>query len=241
MIFVLNAIKIIFLLGFLIFIHESGHFVVAKLCKVRVNEFAIGFGPTIWSKKGKVTKYALRAIPLGGFVSMEGEEEPSESEDAFNKASVWKRLLIVSAGGTVNIVFALIAFWCLSAYYVGPQNAFYNVIYYIKMMFQSIVELFTLKVGIDQMAGPVGISSAVAKTSSIADFIYLLSVVSLSLGVTNLLPFPPLDGGKNVLLIVEGIIRRPLNKKFEIILQSVGMILLLTLSAFVTYNDIIKL
>ncbi len=62
--FLINAIKIIFLLGFLIFIHESGHFLVAKACKIKVKEFAIGFGPTIWKKQGKETKYALRLIPL---------------------------------------------------------------------------------------------------------------------------------------------------------------------------------
>ena len=62
--FLISAIKIIFLLGFLIFIHELGHFLVAKLCKVKINEFAIGFGPKIWSKQGKETKYAIRAIPL---------------------------------------------------------------------------------------------------------------------------------------------------------------------------------
>ena len=60
----ISAIKIIFLLGFLIFIHELGHFTVAKLSKVKVNQFAIGFGPTIWKKQGKETKYALRLIPL---------------------------------------------------------------------------------------------------------------------------------------------------------------------------------
>lgn len=70
--FIISAIKIIVLLGFLIFIHELGHFTVAKLCKVRVNEFAIGFGPTILKKQGKQTKYALRLIPLGGFVSKIG-------------------------------------------------------------------------------------------------------------------------------------------------------------------------
>ena len=60
----ITIIKIIILLGFLILIHELGHFTVAKLCKVKVNEFAIGFGPTIWKKQGKETKYALRLIPL---------------------------------------------------------------------------------------------------------------------------------------------------------------------------------
>ena len=62
--YIYSFIKIIFLLGFLIFIHEGGHFLVAKKCKVKVNEFAIGFGPTIWKKKGPETLYALRLIPL---------------------------------------------------------------------------------------------------------------------------------------------------------------------------------
>ena len=65
--FLIAAIKIIILLGFLIFIHELGHFTVAKLCKVKVNEFAIGFGTTIWKKQGKETKYAIRLIPLRWF------------------------------------------------------------------------------------------------------------------------------------------------------------------------------
>ena len=103
--FILSAIKIIFLLGFLIFIHELGHFTVAKLCKVKVNEFAIGFGPAIWKKQGKQTKYALRLIPLGGFVSMEGEEERSEESGSFSKASIPKRIAIVAAGAIVNICY----------------------------------------------------------------------------------------------------------------------------------------
>ena len=114
--FLINAIKIVFILGFLVFIHESGHFLVAKLCKVKVNEFAIGFGPTIWKKQGKETKYALRLIPLGGFVSMEGEEERSEKEGSFSKASIPKRIAIVLAGGVVNIIFALIVYFTLTAF-----------------------------------------------------------------------------------------------------------------------------
>lgn len=236
-----SAIKIIFLLGFLVLIHESGHFFVAKLCKVRVNEFAIGFGPTIWSKQGKVTKYALRLIPLGGFVSMEGEEERSTKEGSFSEASIIKRIAIVMAGGLVNIIFAIVVFWCLSASYVGIQNAFYNVVYFIRAMFDSIVQIFTGNVTVDQMMGPVGISSVVSQTNGFADFIYILSVISLSLGVTNLLPFPPLDGGKVVLLIIEGIRRKPFSQKFEMALQSAGFLLLITLSIFVTYNDILRL
>lgn len=239
--FIISAIKIVFLLGFLIFIHESGHFIVAKLCKVKVNEFAIGFGPTIWSKQGNVTKYALRLIPLGGFVSMEGEEERSTKEGSFSETSVIKRIAIVMAGGLVNIIFAIILFWCLSASFVGAKNAFYNLGYYLKVTFEGIIQLFTGNVGVDQMMGPVGISNVVSKTNGFADFIYIMSVISLSLGVTNLLPFPPLDGGKVVLLIIEGIRKKPFSPKFELGLQSAGFLVLMILACFVTYNDILKL
>ena len=95
--FLLNALKIVFVLGFLILIHEGGHFIVARLCKVTVNEFSIGFGPVIWKKQGKNTKYTLRLIPLGGFVNLEGEEEHSEKEGSFSKASIPKRMAIVLA------------------------------------------------------------------------------------------------------------------------------------------------
>ena len=111
--FLIAAIKIIILLGFLILIHEAGHFTVAKLCKVKVNEFSIGFGPTIWKKQGKETKYSLRLIPLGGFVSMEGEDERSEEKNSFSKASIPKRMAIVVAGATVNILFAIIVYFTL--------------------------------------------------------------------------------------------------------------------------------
>lgn len=241
MVFIINAIKIIFLLGFLVLIHESGHFFVAKLCKVRVNEFAIGFGPTIWSKQGKNTRYAIRLIPLGGFVSMEGEDKRSTKDGSFSEASILKRIAIVLAGGIVNIIFAILIFWCLSAYYVGFQNAFYNVSFFIKNMYEGIIQIFTGKVTIDQMMGPVGISNVVSQTNGFADFIYILSVISLSLGVTNLLPFPPLDGGKVILLIIEGIRRKPFSEKFEVALQSAGFLILITLSIFVTYNDILRL
>lgn len=113
--FLVTVLKVIILLGFLIFIHEGGHFIVAKLCKVKVNEFAIGFGPTIWKNDKGETKYALRLIPLGGFVSMEGEEERSESEGSFSKASIPKRIAIVIAGGFVNIVFGLLVYFILVA------------------------------------------------------------------------------------------------------------------------------
>ena len=113
--FLISAVKIIFLLGFLILIHESGHFFIAKLFKVKVEEFAIGFGPKIFTKQGKETKYELRLIPLGGFVRMEGEEQRSDSERSFNNASIPKRMGIVAAGAIVNIVFGILVYFIIVA------------------------------------------------------------------------------------------------------------------------------
>ena len=94
--------------GFIIFIHEFGHFIFAKIFKVKVNEFALGMGPTILKKQGKVTKYALRLFPIGGFVSMEGEDEDSEDEGAFCNKKVWQRMIITAAGATNNIILGVL-------------------------------------------------------------------------------------------------------------------------------------
>ncbi|MCI9177981.1 MAG: site-2 protease family protein [Clostridia bacterium] len=114
--FLIAIIKIVFILGLLVLIHEGGHFLVARLCKIKVLEFAIGFGPTIWQKQGKETKYALRLIPLGGFCNMEGEEERSENEGSFSKASIPKRIAVIVAGGLVNIIFAIMVYFILMSF-----------------------------------------------------------------------------------------------------------------------------
>ncbi len=94
--------------GLIIFFHELGHFTFAKLFKVQVNEFAMGMGPTLFKFKKGETKYALRLFPIGGFVSMEGEDEESDNERAFNKKPVWQRFIITAAGGTVNLIMGVI-------------------------------------------------------------------------------------------------------------------------------------
>lgn len=113
MTWILGIIKIIVLLGTLITIHELGHFLVARLFKVRVLKFAIGFGPKIFTKESNGTEYTLRLIPFGGFVQMEGEEERSDDEAAFNKKPIWQRILIVAAGAIVNIIFAILIYFAI--------------------------------------------------------------------------------------------------------------------------------
>lgn len=249
--FIITGIKIIFLLGFLIIIHETGHLIAAKLCKVKVNEFAIGFGPKIWTKQGKETTYRLRLIPFGGFISMEGEEEHSDAEGSFSKASKPRRFAIICAGATVNIIFGILAYIILIIivhYTTVEANILSSFTYAVKStgvliytMFESIIQLFTGKVSINDMVGPVGISQMVSQTVGIAQFVYLLSVVSISLGVTNLLPFVPLDGGKAFLIIIEAIRKKPLKQETELKLQSAGFLVLIIFSVFVAFNDIMRL
>ena len=94
--------------GLIIAIHEFGHFITAKLFKVKVNEFAIGMGPAIFKKKRGETTYALRLFPVGGYVSMEGEDETSEDERAFCNKRVWQKFIIVAAGAIMNLILGFI-------------------------------------------------------------------------------------------------------------------------------------
>jgi regulator of sigma E protease len=98
-----------------ILIHEAGHFFTAKLSGIRVNEFAIGMGPKIFSFKRSETLYTIRALPIGGFCAMEGEDEKSNSEDSFNSKSVWARILVISAGAILNILLGLLLNFILLA------------------------------------------------------------------------------------------------------------------------------
>lgn len=334
MVFFINAFKIIFLLGFLVFIHEGGHFLAAKFFKVNVEEFSIGFGPKIFTKKRKETEYCISAIPLGGYVKMTGETERVDVEGAFNKAKISHRIIIVAAGAIVNIIFAIIVYFILALcsnqtasttvktiipeysqnissieigdkileindkkiriksdisevlkdsngeeirvlvernnkkielkvlpskyldtdiYILGVElqeingtigekmyYSFWETISFIKSIGESLKLLFTGKIGVNQMTGPIGISDMVAKTNGFYNFLYLLSLISLSLGITNLLPIPALDGGRIVLLIIEAIRGKALKEEIELGIQSAGFIALILFSVYVSYNDFLR-
>ena len=236
---VITVLKIVIILGFLVLIHETGHFLVARLCKIKVNEFSIGFGPLIWKKETEKTKYAIRLIPLGGYVSMLGEEERSEEEGSFSKASIPKRIAIVAAGGLVNILFAIILYIILVTVITGNFiTGLTSSGDIINAMWESIKLIFTGGVTADNLVGPIGISEIVAQTTGLIDFFYIMAIISLSLGVTNLLPFPPLDGGKILIYIIEAIRRKPLKENFELKLQMIGFLALITLSIYVAFNDV---
>ena len=98
----------ILIFGFLIFIHELGHFLTAKLSGVQVNEFSLCMGPALWQRTRGETTYSLRCIPIGGFCAMEGEDEESDNPRAFTRARVWKKLLILAAGSFMNFLTGLV-------------------------------------------------------------------------------------------------------------------------------------
>lgn len=94
--------------GVIIALHEFGHFSTAKLFKIKVNEFSIGMGPALLKKKKGETLYALRLLPIGGFVSLEGEDETSDDPRAFGNQKAWKRFIVIAAGATLNILLGFI-------------------------------------------------------------------------------------------------------------------------------------
>lgn len=240
--FLISAFKIIVLLGFLVLIHEGGHFITAKIFKIKVNEFAIGFGPQIFAKEKGETKYALRLIPLGGFVNMEGEEERSDKEGSFSETSIPKRIAIVLAGGLVNILFGILLYYIISSIALNSlYTGLINTKNFVFSIFKSIAVLFTGGLNVNQMTGIVGISDIVVNTNGILNYLYIMALISASLGITNLLPFPPLDGGKVVIYLIEAIRRKPMKEETELRIQSLGFSLLIILAIFVTYNDIIRI
>lgn len=118
----------ILIFGVLIAVHEFGHFITAKLCGVRVNEFSIGMGPCIWSRERGETRYALRAFPIGGFCAMEGEDEDTGDERSFVRQGFWKKALILAAGSLMNflagVLIVLLLFLGNSSFYVDRIAGF---------------------------------------------------------------------------------------------------------------------
>ena len=109
----MSVIFAIFIFSFLIFIHEFGHFITAKLSGVQVNEFSMFMGPAIWKKQVGETLYAIRCIPIGGYCAMEGEDEDTDNPRSFQKAAWWKRLIVLVAGSAMNFLAGIVIYACL--------------------------------------------------------------------------------------------------------------------------------
>ena len=378
-----TAIVTILMFLVMVSLHEFGHYIVGRLLKFHILEYSIGFGPTIFKSKNTEIQYSLRAIPLGGFCRFDGEDGESDHPGAFAKQAVWKRMLVVIAGGLSNILLGFALFLVIvplispistnvvssvveHSYSAeagiqpgdkivginGHNISFYNDIalytedftkdteaeitvkrngeklsfkikpteniivqsytetgidiaesinghdkvyhydysdtipkndelvgkaqtttryligfipeqqevtfgkvwgiawnetrFVVKLVYQSLWQMITGKIGADQMSGPVGIVQEVNNEVHSGKYaplniLNLVALLTINLGVFNLLPLPALDGGRLFFMIIELIRRKPIPPEKEGIVHAIGMLLLIGLIIFVSFNDIMKI
>jgi regulator of sigma E protease len=379
--FIVTFIAAVFVFSAVIAIHEFGHFIVAKLCGVQVNEFSIGMGPVLCKRVRKGTQYSIRALPVGGFVALEGEESPESKQaeentdeeplsphsDAdsspsrgalgiaetspeeekpagipLNEAPVWQRALIMLAGAGMNFVLGFVVMAILitvqsepitsKVLYQVEENALCgqtglqagdkilavngrrcfvandilyelmrtedytadftvlrdgkkvelpgvqfdtwqddkgethmnlgftvygikktplnvlkeagnSVLYYGRIIFASLSDLLRGRESINDLSGPVGIVTAIGQAASYGwqDLLEMLALITVNVGIFNLLPFPALDGGKVVFLLIEGVTGHAVPEKIQSGLIVAAFALLFGLMIFATYNDILRL
>ncbi len=338
----------ILLFELIVFVHEFGHFITAKLSGVRVNEFALGMGPKLLKLQKGETLYSLRLFPIGGFCAMEGEDEESDDSRAFNNKPVWKRMIIVVAGAFMNILlgFVLMMITLIPNQYfasttiavfadeatsseklqVGDEikyidgykidtstdlsfalatadsnkmdisvirdgeyielsdveflttesddgtvtiqldfkvlaiennfgtlisQTFKSTVSTVRMVWASLIGLLTGQFGLNDVAGPIGMTSAVSEavgsglSSSFWDgldnLIYLMMVITVNLGIVNLLPLPALDGGRFLFLLIELIRRKPIKREYEAYVHAAGMFLLFAFMILISINDVVRI
>ncbi len=351
----ITTILFLIVLSILVFVHELGHFLAAKMFKIRVDEFALGFPPKVFSFTKGETTYALNALPLGGYVKIHGEnpEDVLDVTDkrSFQNVSWWKQVIVLVAGVTFNVIFA----WLLLSFslMIGTSKADINGINpeYIhgqakvivqdvlkdspaavagikpgdiivgidshevkvaedvqkdvkvatsttvsfdierqavtstvvitptdkKMIGVALAEVAEIRMpvlpalghgaigtyslikqlgggvlgfignafvghaSLDQVSGPVGIAKVVgvAGREGFTALLFVATLISISLAIMNILPFPALDGGRVVISVIEGVTRRRLNVKFVNGLNTIGFFLLILLMIVVTVKDIL--
>lgn len=352
---------ILFLIIFSVVVisHELGHFLIARKNGIRVIEFSVGMGPTIFSFHKGGVKYALKPLPIGGACLFEGEDglENQEEEETvqadrsegipFPKAGVWSRIATIFAGPFFNFLLAFVVALILNAfsgadlptvgkviensaameaglqegdvitrinherihfyrevmlisslnkgetmevhyerdgqkgvayvtpkyseedhrYYIGIANGgeflkcnplqvfqygFYEVEYWVKLTFKSLGMVLQGQVTKEDVSGPIGIAKLVGDSydhaeenygtaSAILTMLEIVVLLSVNLGILNLLPFPALDGGRLVFMLIEVVRGKPIPPEKEGMVHFAGLVVLMLLMVFVMYNDIMKL
>lgn len=325
----------IIVFGLLVFVHEFGHFIAARLNGIKVLELAIGFGPKIFGWQREETAYSLRLFPLGGYCRLLGENpEEANEEGSFTSKSPARRAAVLGAGPLMNLLLSLIIFFVIFYLFVGvqqldrtiigtvlpgtpaagaglqdgdeiiaingePVERWEEVVEAIEKLPGKKVELvvkrggmikeFTLnaepdpesgqgKIGIAPLmkkyqfwealktsferfwmivasifqvvtgqapldiTGPVGIVIIVGEVAQtgFVNLLWLTGLISISLGLVNLLPIPALDGGRLLFVLIEAVRGRPMDPETEGLIHFIGFALLILLILLVTYNDLIR-
>ncbi|MDD5731756.1 MAG: site-2 protease family protein [Patescibacteria group bacterium] len=351
-----TTIVFFLLLGILVFVHELGHFIAARLSGMKVEEFAFGFPPKIWSKKYKGTKYAINLFPIGGYVKILGEDGDSKDKNAFGSKSIRARMFVLVAGVTMNFILAFLAIMVL--FWVGlpplvstPEKYNGTVIegsgglYIESINADSLAQKYDFKIGdtivsVDgvnvprvgdlreqvaknkggklsielkrgndilnkeieigdnsvlgvgliekvfhvsyswwkvpyyalletgrtlwaavvaiinffknliishavpaDVVGPIGLFgiTSVALSLGFGYILMLLILLTINLGIINILPFPALDGGRVVFLIAEKIRGKKVAEHVEGIINLIGFWLLIILMILVAVRDVMRL
>ncbi len=356
---IINILVFLLILGSIIIIHELGHFLAAKFFGVYCAQFSMGFGPKIWSKKGKETEYEIRAIPFGGFVAMAGEEDQLENEElkdiplerTLKGKKTYQKVIIFFAGVFMNFVLAFVVLFGVyvtsgqigvneaqigkieqgspaqiygmcegdvirqmtiqetnaqilvsdfkdisltkekvktdrqeitivmnferdgqpqelemkvsynegeGRYILGVLQATrdmsiaeafqYTFVSFGQMstaIFSALAQLVTkFSETVTQLSGPAGIYQITAEVTQAGQVQYifnLLAMLSINVGIFNLLPIPGLDGCQILFALVEKAVGRELPQKLKLTLQMIGLGLVLLLMVFVTYQDIMRM
>ncbi len=316
-------------------VHEGGHFFAAKAVGVKVNEFSIGMGPLIFSKEKNGTLYSLRALPVGGYCALEGENEESSDEHAFNNRPAWAKAIVLAAGPFMNFVLAVLILALLITYigtsstpvlasvengspayqaglragctitevdgvpmsdgsdvqeavrsaaesgdsvavtfvdeggrssteqiefredeegnrYIGVrfkarhnllQGMKYGILTSVSMEKEMLVVLGRLVAGqgsAGDVVGPVGLVTVVDQTTQagLLSVLYLMALLSLNLGLVNILPFPALDGGRLLFVLIRSVTGHMITDEMENRIHFAGIMILFSLMILITMKDI---
>lgn len=348
---IVSIVAFILTMSVIIIIHELGHLIAAKKFNVYCSEFAIGMGPVIFTKKKGETSYSLRAIPLGGFVSMAGEEGTDTTdipeERTIKGVAPYKQIIIMAAGAIMNIILAWVIFVGLAMvrgtvagpaepiisqvmekspaanvglmagdeirkvtlpdgteiypdtfdeieerirnftdkdkiiltidrdgnvsdfaispvynednqkYMIGIMATattrhieWYEGFYYGSvMMADSFVQILGgianifRGIGLKDMSGPVGIFQATSEVAQagIVSMIAWMALLSMNIGIFNLVPLPILDGGRILIVLIETLLRRKLSEKAETVIMMFGLLVVAGLMLYATFNDVLRL
>ena len=346
----------ILIFGIIVTVHEFGHFICAKLSGIKVLEFSVGMGPKLLQKRKGETKYSLRALPIGGYCAMEGEDSTDNDPRSFRNAKLWKRMIVLVAGAGMNFVLGFIAIVIfISTFqsipstvisgFKGTRNDDGTVTYYARsyetglrhgdklisiddsriysawdfnivfdsmsvdeshtvvvkrdgkrMKFDNIVfhdtsaegseeavdfgirydkrnplsvmrgsgqlfmtmshlitssikQLVSGQAKKEDVSGPVGVVSAISESAkeskslmdAICNILWMTSLITINVGIFNLLPIPGLDGGRLLFCLIELVRRKPVKPEHEGYVHLAGMVLLFGIMILATYNDIARL
>lgn len=329
------------MLTVLVVIHEGGHFAVGRVCGIRINEFSVGFGPKLFSRKKGEIAYSVRALPLGGFVQFYGEEEEVDAAyepRAFNNRPIWQRALTIAAGPAMNILFALLLTVGVLVGYgdyvpeivaveadspaaaaglqegdrivringkridfsmefdtasiadqqevtLGVERAdgehsfviqtapdaetgkarigiqytdsarrkfgFFEAIglsfkwlwLIVREMVAALGGAIFGGKGLSELSGPVGTIAIVGESVryGFETILRMAALLSINLGIMNILPFPALDGGRLLFLGIEKLRGKPASRKVEGYVNFAGLAMLFLLMIVLTYQDIVRL